>query len=137
MAPINSCGSTVYEGSTPAEVPGCVSWEWNEEASVEDYVDNTTDCNEAAMIGPVRRPITIVYNLQDGVAKGKPVWRARDVLDTLQLHIDDTGSNYWEFASATVLGFSNHKFDLKTGQPIAIEYTLRPTAAPTPNGTLA
>lgn len=93
MAAFNGCLGTVYADSE--EILGIKNWEFSEEAESEAYRDNTTGCNSHYNVSGVETTGSFSVNLQTGATKGKLPLRARDRV-TLQLHIDDTGDNYFE-----------------------------------------
>lgn len=135
MAAFGACGSTVFTGSTPAELVGAKSWEFTESVKTSEYADNSTGCGTADTVGPVTQQGKIVYNLQSGSDKGKLPLRAGQYED-VQLHIDDTGSNYWE-GSILITEVGGHVYDNESSDPVSVEFSFKVQGELVGVGTLA
>jgi hypothetical protein len=138
MPAYNACEATVFDvtdGDPGDEVLGLSSVEWGEEAEVSEYTDNTTGCTKAALAGPITRDGQLTVNLQDGAEKGKLPFRAGQT-KTLQVHIDQTGNNYWEL-EVLITAVQDYNHDLNSADPVQATFPFRINTPPVGHGTLA
>jgi hypothetical protein len=129
MEPTSGCFGTVKEGGN--DLDEVTYWTLNRTTATDAFGSNQSNCHKKRVAGT--KDFTGSFRAK---AIGGAVAVTNGASTTIELHVDDTGYNYYS-CPVIIQGIGNYEVDIDDGKAISYEVTFEANGALTPNGTVS